>query len=62
MLPEENGTVMTTGEEHDPDSARFVDRGVTTDLNPVGLGDLITDSLTVPSESTHDTTAPGEPS
>ncbi|WP_326943739.1 hypothetical protein OG439_27700 [Amycolatopsis sp. NBC_01307] len=53
---------MTTANEHDPASARFVDRGVTTDVNPVSLSDLISESSTVPETSVDTEATLGEPS
>ncbi len=52
---------MTTDDELDPVSARFVDRGVTTDLNPVSLSDLISESPAVPETSVDTEATPGEP-
>ena len=53
---------MTTVNEHDPVGARFVDRGVTTDVNPVSLSDLISESPVVPEASVDTDATPGEPS
>jgi hypothetical protein len=48
--------------EHGSDDVRFVGKGVTNDLNPVSLSDLLSESAIVPAESTEDKTAPHEPS